>query len=131
MLVHDSIRPLVSAAVISDCIATALKYGNAITAIPCQEAMLRTADGISSLDSVPRASLKRTQTPQAFKLGELGDMHRKAEELGISNSVASCTLAIELGKTVYFSQGSEKNIKLTTAEDLGLFKAFLRAGEED
>lgn len=126
VLVHDSIRPMVSEAVISSCIIVARERGNAVTVIPCQEAMLRTDDSISSSISVPRDSLKRSQTPQAFKLGEIAAMHRKAEELGIKGSTASCTLAIELGMPVYFSQGSEKNIKLTTEEDLSIFKALLR-----
>ena len=51
--------------------------------------------------------------------------HKEAKEKGITNSVASCTLYIELGRKVYFSMGSEKNIKLTTPDDLEIFKALL------
>ena len=50
---------------------------------------------------------------------------------GITNSVASCTLMIEMGKQVYFSSGSEKNIKLTTVEDIDIFKALLAAKRPD
>ena len=46
---------------------------------------------------------------------------------GITNSVASCTLMIEMGERVFFSAGSEKNIKLTTIEDIDIFKALLKA----
>ena len=60
-------------------------------------------------------------------IGKIGDAHRKALEVGITNSVASCTLMIELGEQVYFSAGSEKNIKLTTIEDIDIFKALLMA----
>jgi 2-C-methyl-D-erythritol 4-phosphate cytidylyltransferase len=38
---------------------------------------------------------------------------------------------IEMGKQVYFSAGSEKNIKLTTVEDLDIFKALLAATKSD
>lgn len=125
VLIHDAIRPMVSAEIISDCIMKTKQYGNAITAIPCAEAMLTTTDGIESSESYSRDNLKRTQTPQGFKIGEICDAHREALSKGITASVASCTLMIELGKKVYFSQGSEKNIKLTTVDDIDIFKALL------
>ena len=125
VLIHDAIRPMVSAEIISDCIMKTKQYGNAITAIPCAEAMLTTEDGVVSEESYSRDKLKRTQTPQGFKLGEICDLHRQALEKGITASVASCTLMIEMGKKVYFSQGSEKNIKLTTVDDIDIFKALL------
>ena len=127
VLIHDAIRPMVSSEVISDNIRVALKYGNAVTVIPCAEAMMQTEDGIVSTGSYPRDRLKRTQTPQAFRIGEICQLHRDALEAGITNSVASCTLMIEMGKQVYFSSGSEKNIKLTTVEDIDIFKALLAA----
>ena len=125
VLVHDAIRPMLSADIISDCIATATQHGSAIATIPCQEAMLETEDQISTHSSYPRQNLKRTQTPQAFPIGTLADAHREALERGITNSIASCTMMVELGRTIYFSHGSEKNIKLTTPEDIDIFRALL------
>lgn len=131
VLIHDAIRPMVSAEIISDNIRVAREYGNAITVIPCAEAMLQTEDGKESVGSYPQERLKRTQTPQAFRIGDICDLHRKALEAGITNSVASCTLMIEMGKQVFFSAGSEKNIKLTTVEDIDIFKALLAAKRAD
>ena len=131
VLIHDAIRPMVSAEIISDNIRTAREYGNAITVIPCAEAMMQTEDGIVSTGSYPRDRLKRTQTPQAFHLGDICDLHRRALAAGVENSVASCTLMIEMGEQVYFSAGSEKNIKLTTVEDIDIFKALLAAKRSD
>ena len=131
VLIHDAIRPMVSAEIISDNIRVARTKGNAITVIPCAEAMLQTEDGKESVGSYPRDRLKRTQTPQACKIGDICDLHRRALEQGITNSVASCTLMIEMGHQVYFSVGSEKNIKLTTVEDLDIFKALLVAKRAD
>lgn len=127
VLIHDAIRPMVSDPIINECIATTEKYGNAITVIPCAEAMLETTDQKSSDKVFPRDNLKRTQTPQGFRLGEICDLHRAALKKGITNSVASCTLMIEMGKKVYFCHGSEKNVKLTTVEDIDIFKALLAA----
>ncbi|MBR1862708.1 MAG: 2-C-methyl-D-erythritol 4-phosphate cytidylyltransferase [Ruminococcus sp.] len=127
VLIHDAIRPMVSAEIISDCITKTRKYGNAITVIPCAEAMMQTEDAVVSTGSYPRDKLKRTQTPQGFKIGDIAQLHRDALAAGITNSVASCTLMIEMGKQVYFSNGSEKNIKLTTVDDIDIFKALLAA----
>ncbi len=131
VLIHDAIRPMVSADIISDCIRVTRKDGNAIAVIPCAEAMLQTEDGIVSIGSYPRDRLKRTQTPQGFKIGDICNLHRCALERGIINSVASCTLMIEMGEQVHFSIGSEKNIKLTTVEDIDIFKALLIAKRSD
>lgn len=127
VLIHDAIRPMVSAEIISDCIRVTREKGCAITVIPCAEAMMQTEDGIVSVGSYPRDRLKRTQTPQGFSIGKICDIHRRALNVGITNSVASCTLMIEMGEQVYFSTGSEKNIKLTTIEDIDIFKALLAA----
>ncbi len=131
VLIHDAIRPMVSAEIISDNIRVAREFGNAITVIPCAEAMMQTEDGAVSTGSYPRDRLKRTQTPQAFHIGDICNLHRRALEAGITNSVASCTLKIEMGEQVYFSAGSEKNIKLTTVEDIDIFKALLAAKRSD
>ena len=127
VLIHDAIRPMVSSDIISDNIRVARMYGNAVTVIPCAEAMMQTDDGVASTGSYPRDNLKRTQTPQAFRIGDICDLHRRALDKGITNSVASCTLKIEMGEQVYFSAGSEKNVKLTTVEDIDIFKALLAA----
>lgn len=127
ILIHDAIRPLVSAEIISDCIRVTSMYGNAIAVIPCAEAMLTTDDEKVSTGSYPRDGLKRTQTPQGFRLGDICDLHRRALDKGITGSIASCTLMIEMGQQVHFSIGSEKNVKLTTLEDIDIFKALLSA----
>ena len=131
VLIHDAFRPMVSPEIISDCIVKTKQYGCAIATIPCAEAMMQTQDGIVSTGSYPRDNLKRTQTPQGFPIGKICDLHRRALKAGVTNSVASCTLMIEMGEQVHFSAGSEKNIKLTTVEDIDIFKALLLAKRRD
>lgn len=131
ILVHDAIRPMISEEIISDCIKVCKEYGSAITSIPCAEAMLYTTDKLQSDKIISRDELIRTQTPQAFSVGRLKAAHEEALKRGITNSVASCTLMIELGEKVYFSKGSEKNIKLTTADDFEIFRALLTAKNAD
>ncbi len=127
VLIHDAIRPMISGEIISDCIQTTMEKGSAITVISCAEAMLVSENQENSGELFNRDNLKRTQTPQGFRLGKLLWAHEEARKRGILNSTASCTLMIELGEKVYFSKGSEKNIKLTTVEDIDIFKALLLA----
>lgn len=130
VLVHDAIRPMVSCDIISDNIRVCRQYGNAITVVPCTAAMLKTFDSISTEEQIPRDNLKITQTPQAFFLQDIIVAHKEALKKGITNSVASCTMYIELGRKLYMSAGSEKNLKLTTAEDIEIFKALLNAKKD-
>jgi len=131
VLIHDAIRPMVSQEIITDNIRVCREYGNAVTVVPCTAAMLKTYDSLSTTEQVPRDNLKTTQTPQAFFLQDILAAHREALEKGITRSVASCTMYIELGRKLYMSQGSEKNLKLTTAEDIEIFKALLNAKKDE
>ena len=129
VLVHDGNRPLITNDIIADSLSTFSKYGSAVAAIPCTEAVFKSADGLSSTISIPREQLFRTQTPHTYTLGKLLWAHEQAAERNITNTTASCTLMQALGETVYLSQGSEKNFKLTTTDDLDIFRAFLNNGE--
>ncbi len=125
VMIHDGNRPLVSTEIISDSLATYAKYGSAVAVIPCTEVVFESEDGISSCVSTEREKLFRTQTPHTYNLKDLLDAHREAKEKGIVNTAASCMLMKELGKMTYFSRGSEENLKITTTDDLKIFKALL------
>ncbi|RKM60417.1 2-C-methyl-D-erythritol 4-phosphate cytidylyltransferase [Butyrivibrio sp. CB08] len=125
ILVHDAIRPMLSEDIITNNINVCREKGNAITVIPCMEAMLRSDDEIESEESILRNSLFRAQTPQTVSVGDMVKLHKDALEKGITNSVATCTLLLELGHKTFFAKGSELNIKITTLEDIKIFKALL------
>ena len=131
VLIHDAIRPMLLPEIITDNIRVCRKYGNAITVVPCTAAMLKTYDSLSTEEQVARDNLKITQTPQAFFIKDIVEAHKEALSKGIINSVASCTMYIELGRKLYMSKGSEKNLKLTTTEDIEIFKALLRAEKDE
>jgi len=131
VLIHDSVRPLLSQDIISSNIAICKAYGYAITGIQCREAILESEDGFSSESSIPRDKLIRTQTPQTFRLKNIIAAHEEAKAKGITNSVASCTLMAELGgREMHIVPGSEKNIKVTTVEDIEILKALLHTNKE-
>lgn len=132
VLIHDAVRPLLTQEIISSNIATCRAYGYAITGIQCREAILKSDDGFTTRTSIPRDTLIRTQTPQTFRLHNILAAHDEAERRGITNSVASCTLLAELGDyEMHIVPGSEKNIKITTVEDLEIMKALMHTKKEE
>lgn len=131
VMIHDSVRPLLSQDIISTNIAICQAYGYAITGIQCREAILESEDGFVSTTSIPRDTLIRTQTPQTFRLGNILDVHEEAKRKGIMDSVASCTLIAEVGgREMHIVPGSEKNIKITTVEDIEILKALMHTTKE-
>ena len=128
VLVHDGNRPMVGQDVITECLATQRTYGDAVACIPCVEAVFQSEDGVASTTSIPRETLYRTQTPHGYTLGKLLWAHERAERLSIDGTAASCVLMSRLGETVHFCRGSETNLKITTQEDIEIFKALLEAG---
>lgn len=131
VMVHDGNRPLVSAEIISDSLATFSKYGNAVAVIPCTEVVFESDDGKTSCVSTEREKLFRTQTPHTYCLKELLYAHNEAKKRGIQNTAASCMLMKDLGKVTYFSKGSEENLKITTTDDLRIFKALLHTRQDE
>ncbi len=131
VMIHDGNRPFISSEIISDSIAKFNNFGSAVAAIPCVEAVLRSSDGVSSSTSVSREELWRTQTPHAYTLGKLLWAHEEAAKRNITNTAATCVLMQELGEKVYFSKGSETNLKITTVDDLNIFQALLHTQQDD
>lgn len=125
VLVHDGNRAMVSEEIISDSIRTCTLYGNGIPCIPCTEVILQTEDGTTSHTQMAREKVRRTQTPHTIPLGKLLWAHEEAEKRGINDTAASCDLLVSLGETMFFSVGSEKNLKLTTMDDIEIFKALI------
>ncbi len=132
VLVQDGVRPLVSERIISENIAVCKKYGYAVTGLTCKEAIMEQIGDTVCEISIPRERLVRTQTPHTYRLGTLLEGHREANKKGIKNTVASCTLFSELGvKDQHLVRGSEQNgLKLTSPEDIELFKALLHSSKE-
>lgn len=130
VITHDGVRPLVTEEIISNCIVKCIECGNAVTAIPCLEAMFKTKDKECSNIEMDRDELVRTQTPHAFRLNKMVWAYDEAEKRKIEKTAATCALMAKLGETIYFSSGSVRNFKLTTAEDIEIFKALLNNAKE-
>ena len=131
VIIHDGNRPMVEDDVITDNLVKQKQFGSAVASIPCTEVVFVSENRMDADKSIPREKLQRTQTPHSYYLGELWNAHMKAQELKITNTAASCVLMEKLGKKTYFSKGSEKNLKITTVEDIEIFKALLMAKRDE
>ena len=131
VIIHDGNRASLSNEVLSSALTTFEKYGSAVAAIPCVEAVFRSLDGSSSTEQIPRNELVRTQTPHIYTLKKLLWAHSEAKKRNITNTAATCSLMQELGETIYFSPGSEKNLKVTTLDDMDIFKSLLHTQRDE
>lgn len=133
VIIHDGIRPLVDETVLTDVILKAQKYGNAVTSLPYNEQIFVVDDEISTTKYIPRETLRRVSTPQAYRFGLLDSKYHEAFEkkIGIYGSSYTNTMMVELGERLYFAAGSDKNIKLTTKDDLEMFKAYLKSDKDN
>lgn len=127
IIIHDGIRPMIDEEVLSDVIVKCRQYGNGVTSLPYNEQIFVKKDEMSTTQYIPRDTLRRVQTPQAYKFGKLVWAYEKAfkENIGIGSSSYTNTMMVDLGETLYFAKGSDKNIKITTADDFEIFKALL------
>ncbi len=130
VIIHDGIRPLVDASVLTDVIQTCKKYGNAVTSLPYNEQIfvVDENDPSTTVQYIPRETLRRVSTPQAYEFNKLDSAYHEAfeKEIGIYGSSYTNTMMVELGERLHFASGSDKNIKLTTKDDLEMFKAYLK-----
>ena len=125
---------MVEPAVLTDVISKCNQFGNAVTSMPYNEQIfvVNEDDETTTTKFIPRETLRRVSTPQAYKFELLNEKYHEAfeKEIGIYGSHYTNTMMVELGVTLHFAAGSDKNIKLTTKDDLEMFKAYLKADKD-
>ena len=130
IIIHDGIRPLVEPSVLSDIIDVCSRYGNAVTSLPYNEQIfvINEEDPTTTTKYINRDTLRRVATPQAYRFDLLLEKYKEAfqKEIGIYGSHYTNTMMVELGVKLHFAAGSDKNIKLTTKDDLEVFKAYIK-----
>lgn len=131
IIIHDGIRPLVDCEVLDDVIDKCNKYGNGVTSMPYNEQIFLIHDETSTSKYIPRETLRRVATPQAYKFKLLDDKYHEAfdKQIGIYGSSYTNTMMVDLGVKLYFAKGSDRNIKLTTPGDLEIFEAMLNKND--
>lgn len=126
VVTHWAASPFVTDDVISDNIRVCREKGNAMSACPFF-VIVGSNDGDHSSTWVDRDSIMTLNAPQSFKYAFLRDFYEKAIETGVIGQVEphTTTLMYKMGYPIYFSKGSQLNIKITTPEDIALFKGYL------
>lgn len=126
VLIHDGARPLVSADIISRSLAALATHEGALVALPVTDTLRRASDDFAG-DTVARDGLWRAQTPQAFHFAAILNAHRQASGAEQTDDVAVATAA---GMTVTMVEGSEANLKITSADDLQRAEQMLTVQSE-
>ena len=127
VLVHFGASPFIEADIITDAIRVCRQNGNAISTTPFYLLSGVKDDDEKSSRWIDRDTIACMSTPHAFKYGYIKDIYDRAIETGIINEVEphTTTLMYKMSQTIYFSKGSQVNIKITTKEDLDLFEGYL------
>lgn len=135
IVIHDGIRPLIEPEVLTDVVSKAQTLGNAVTSMPYNEQIFVVSkdDETTTTQFIPRETLRRVSTPQAYKFELLDEKYHEAFEkgIGIKGSHYTNTMMVKLGVRLNFAAGSDKNIKLTTKDDLELFKGYLSKSKDN
>lgn len=125
VLVHDGVRPLVTAAIIERVISAAEKFGGAVAAVPVRDSLKRISDDRVIEKTISRENVWAMQTPQAFRLGRLLQAYREAEGSGFL-ATDEAMLMERSGFPVHCIDGAIENIKITDPADLKIAELFLR-----
>lgn len=129
-LIHDGVRPLINAKLLSDNIHCVKEYGSAITAGIVKETVV-IIDENGEIEQVPSRALSRlAKAPQSFYLDEILSAHRTAIKEGKTDFIDSCSMMQYYGKKLHMIDGPYENMKITTPDDYYTMRAILDAKED-
>ena len=122
VLIHDGARPMISPEIIK-------KTMDEVVEKKAVSVMTKTIDTIKKVDetgkiitTIDRSQLYNTQTPQAFELSLIKEVHEKYKGQSFTDDAG---MVEEFGKDVYIVEGDYRNIKVTTKSDLALAEVYL------
>lgn len=137
VLVHFGASPFVEGDIIADAVRVCRIKGNAISTTPFYLLSGVKDDDEKTTKWIDRDTIACMNSPHAFRYGYIRDIYKRAVETGVIKEVEphTTTLMYKMGETIYFSKGSQSNIKITTKEDLDLFEGYVlmkqRHAQED
>jgi 2-C-methyl-D-erythritol 4-phosphate cytidylyltransferase len=128
VMIHDGVRPLVSAKAVRTCMAAAQTTQAAVLAVPVKDTIKQVNEAGVIVATPDRRSLWAIQTPQAFRRSLLLRAHEQAEQDGFLGTDDAMVVE-RLGVPVSVTEGEYTNIKITTPEDLPWAEFLLTRGE--
>lgn len=126
VIVHDAIRPLVSEQLITSSIKMCSKKGMGVAATCIMDTIMNSEDGKSGYNSLGRYDIMKVQTPQAYDFELIWSLHNRAIEEMCLDAWDNTAMITALGEKVYFSEGSDFNLRINTVEDVAMFGALYR-----
>lgn len=128
VLIHDGVRPLITEQTISDCVKTVEEKGNCITCVPATETFI-VKQKDDSLEIPSRANSLIARAPQCFRLKDIYEAHKHAQNEGRHDFIDSCSMMSEYGHHMNTIIGPMENIKITTPTDFFIFRAMVEVHE--
>lgn len=126
VILHDAVRPIIDAELISKNIACAQEKGNAISCSLATETICVADRNTKNIQEIiPRDSCVLGRAPQTFKYGDIFSCHTKANAEGYTTAIDSASMLEHYGYKLSYVQCSHFNIKITTPNDLYLFESYL------
>lgn len=129
VMIHDAVRPLMSAALISDCFAALAGHGGVIPVLPVKDTVYYSRDGKSITSLLDRNCIYAGQSPEVFRLGEYYEANMRLMPNRILEINGSTEPAVMAGMDIAMIPGDEDNFKITTRADLVRFRQ--KIGEND
>lgn len=128
VLIHDGVRPLITSELISENIKAVKEHGNAITAEPVRESVVRSVDGESICEVPPRNQMYVAKAPQSFYYGEILKLYERSHKEGI-RSIDSSHLCSIYKVDMHLIMSTKNNMKITEPADFYIYRALYEAME--
>lgn len=128
VLIHDGVRPLITAELISENVHAVEKYGNAITAESVRESVVRSVDGESICQVPLRDQMYVAKAPQSFRFGRIAALYDRAEKDQIK-SIDAAHLCSIYQEPLHMVLSTKNNIKITEPADYYIYRALYEAME--
>lgn len=127
IMIHYGASPFTSDEIITDGIKVCKKHEMAASCIPCFQLMGSNDENKTSKKWIDRDKLVQITCPQSFKFSYIQDIYNRAEKQELLDKIEPHTTSLmsALGDTIYQSYGTQSNIKITTKDDLELFKGYV------
>lgn len=127
VLIHDAARPLLSEAMITDCVRAMEGYDGVMPVLPMKDTVYRSIDGKTVSALLERTEIYAGQAPEAFRIGLYYEANKKLIPDIIRGINGSTEPAIMAGMNIAMIPGDEDNIKITTPNDLERFRRLITA----
>lgn len=127
VLIHDGARPLVTADMIARSIETVRNTAACVVGMPVKDTIKVVGEDGFAKETPDRSTLWQIQTPQSFSYTLITEAYEKVLASG-DRMVTDDAMVLEkaAGQSVRIIEGSYRNIKITTPEDLLVAEAYLQ-----